>query len=152
MSYEHIKRRLDNGEILVLDGATGTELQRRGVAMDPAAWCGPATLENDDVLSAIHVDYIRAGSDVVTANTYASSRLMLSPAEKPEFNHPASILYYQVDDILEAFETLRSRGVVFEGEPHIVAKMPAYDLWMAFFRDSEGNTLAAMSEQERDAA
>ena len=79
-------------------------------------------------------------------------RLMLSPAEKPEFNHPASILYYQVDDITEAFETLRERGVVFEAEPHIVAKMPSYDLWMAFFRDSEGNTLAVMSEQELEAA
>ena len=79
-------------------------------------------------------------------------RLMLSPAEKPEFDHPASILYYQVDDITESFETLRERRVIFEAEPHIVAKMPAYDLWMAFFRDSEGNTLAIMSEQEREAA
>ncbi len=80
VTYEHIKRRLDSGQIIVLDGATGTELQRRGVPMDPAAWCGPATLENDDVLTAIHADYIRAGSDVVTANTYAASRLMLTPA------------------------------------------------------------------------
>ena len=79
-------------------------------------------------------------------------RLMLSPAEKPEFDHPASILYYKVDDILDAYETLRNRGVAFEAEPHIVAKMPAYDLWMAFFRDSEGNTLAVMSEQQREAA
>ena len=79
-------------------------------------------------------------------------RLMLSPAEKPEFNHPASILYYEVDDVEEAYETLRGRGVVFEAEPHIVAKMPAYDLWMAFFRDSEGNTLALMEEAEKEAA
>jgi len=79
-------------------------------------------------------------------------RLMLSPPEKPEFNHPASIIYYKVDDILDAFETLRARQVVFEAEPHIVAQMPSYDLWMAFFRDSEGNTLAIMSEQEREAA
>ena len=79
-------------------------------------------------------------------------RLMLSPPEKPEFNHPASILYYKVDDILDAFETLRARHVVFEAEPHIVAQMPSYDLWMAFFRDSEGNTLAIMSEEEREAA
>jgi homocysteine S-methyltransferase len=79
-AYAQLKQRLDAGEILVLDGATGTELQRRGAPMDPAAWCGPATLHNDDLLTEIHSDYIRAGSDVITANTFASSRLMLGPA------------------------------------------------------------------------
>ena len=80
MTYLQLKQRLDAHEIIVLDGATGTELQRRGVAMDPAAWCGPATLHNDQLLTEIHADYICAGSDVVTANTFASSRLMLEPA------------------------------------------------------------------------
>ncbi len=69
-----------DGGIVILDGGTGTELQRRGVAMDPEAWCGPATLENADVLEGIHSDYIAAGADVITANTFASSRLMLGPA------------------------------------------------------------------------
>lgn len=64
----------------MLDGGTGTELQRRGVAMDAEAWCGPATLGNTAVLEGIHLDYIAAGADVITANTYASSRLMLGPA------------------------------------------------------------------------
>jgi homocysteine S-methyltransferase len=71
---------LRDGGIVILDGGTGTELQRRGVAMDPEAWCGPATLENADVLEGIHRDYIAAGADVITANTFASSRLMLGPA------------------------------------------------------------------------
>jgi len=48
--------------------------------MDPAAWCGPATLGNDKLLSEIHGDYIKVGAEVITANTYASSRLMLEPA------------------------------------------------------------------------
>ncbi len=48
--------------------------------MNPDAWCGPASLDNADVLEAIHCDYIAAGADVITANTYASSRLMLEPA------------------------------------------------------------------------
>ena len=77
MSYARILERLSAGQRLLLDGATGTELQRRGVAMDPDAWCGAATLGNDAILAEIHADYIRAGSDVVTANTFASSRLML---------------------------------------------------------------------------
>ena len=79
-AYQHLKARLDADEVIVLDGATGTELQRRGASMDPAAWCGPATLHNDEMLTEIHADYIRAGSDVITANTFASSRLMLTPA------------------------------------------------------------------------
>lgn len=48
--------------------------------MDMDAWCGPAALENASVLEAIHCDYIAAGADIITANTYASSRLMLGPA------------------------------------------------------------------------
>ena len=80
MAYERLKQRLDAGEVVILDGATGTELQRRGAPMDPAAWCGPTTLHNDKLLTEIHADYIAAGAEVITANTFASSRLMLSRA------------------------------------------------------------------------
>lgn len=80
MTYRELKLRLDQGQIIVLDGGTGTELQKRGADMDPAAWCGPATLQNERLLTEIHADYIRAGADVITANTFASSRLMLTPA------------------------------------------------------------------------
>lgn len=65
---------------MLLDGGTGTELEKRGAAMDAEAWCGPAALAHVDVLERIHLDYIAAGADVITANTYASSRLMLEPA------------------------------------------------------------------------
>jgi len=80
MAYTDIERQLNEGGVVILDGGIGTELERRGVSMDPDAWCGPATLGNLDVLEAIHLDYIKAGADVITANTYASSRLMLEPA------------------------------------------------------------------------
>lgn len=73
-------------------------------------------------------------------------RLMLSRAEQPELDHPASILYYTVADITAAHQTLTERGVAFEGPPHIVHKAADYDLWMADFRDSEGNLLVLMSE------
>jgi len=80
MSYATLKERLNNGGIVLLDGGTGTELEKRGAAMDPEAWCRPATLENVDILESVHRDYIAAGADIITANTYASSRLMLEPA------------------------------------------------------------------------
>jgi methylmalonyl-CoA/ethylmalonyl-CoA epimerase len=76
-------------------------------------------------------------------------RLMLGPAEKPEFDHPASVLYYKVADIDATFAALKGRDVRFIDEPHVIAKMPDHDLWMVFFRDSEGNTLGLMSEVRR---
>ena len=79
-------------------------------------------------------------------------RLLLATPEKPEFDHPSSILYFQVGDIQAAHETLVARGVRFESGPHLIAPMPTYDLWMAFFRDSEGNLHALMSEVPKSGA
>src|SRR5262249_22981368 len=66
-------------------------------------------------------------------------RLMLSPASKPEFDHPSSILYFKVDDIQTAHEHLAQKNVKMEDTPHVVARMPGHDLWLSSFRDSENN-------------
>jgi len=76
-------------------------------------------------------------------------RLMLSPPEKPEFDHPGSILYFTVPDISAAHRQMLAAGVHFEDQPHFIARMPAHDLWMTFFRDSEQNFLGLMSEVAR---
>ena len=73
-------------------------------------------------------------------------RLMLGVAESPEYDHPSSILYFRVDDIHEAHATLGARAVEFVHEPRLVHKADDHDLWMGFFKDSEGNVLALMSE------
>ena len=73
-------------------------------------------------------------------------RLYLGLPEEAEFDHPSSILYYKVDDIHGAWEALRDRGAELVREPHFLAKMPDHELWLAFFKDSEGNTLGLMSE------
>src|SRR5437867_1491688 len=75
-------------------------------------------------------------------------RVMLSLPEGAEFDHPGSIIYYTVDDIQAAAAVLESRGVAFDGPPHVVARLPHADLWMAFFRDPDRNVLAMMSERE----
>jgi methylmalonyl-CoA/ethylmalonyl-CoA epimerase len=76
-------------------------------------------------------------------------RLMLTRPEKPEFDHPSSILYFAVPDIQAAHVRMKTSGVKFEDEPHLIARMPDHDLWMVFFRDSEGNLLGLMSEVAR---
>jgi predicted enzyme related to lactoylglutathione lyase len=73
-------------------------------------------------------------------------RLYLGLPEEAEFDHPSSILYYKVDDIQSAWQVLRDRGAELKGEPHLVARMPDHELWIGFFKDTEGNTLALMSE------
>jgi catechol 2,3-dioxygenase-like lactoylglutathione lyase family enzyme len=71
-------------------------------------------------------------------------RLMLSASEAGETY--SSVIYYRVPEIQQAFAALSRRGVPFEGEPHLVARMPGHELWMAFFRDPDRNLLALMCE------
>ena len=72
-------------------------------------------------------------------------RLMLSTPE-PGFDHPGSVLYFAVEDIQQVYETLRSRGVAFRTQPHRIATLADREVWLADFADTEGNTLALMSE------
>jgi catechol 2,3-dioxygenase-like lactoylglutathione lyase family enzyme len=73
-------------------------------------------------------------------------RLMLTRPEKPEFDHPSSVLYFTVADIAGAHRQMLTHGVPFEDAPHLIARMPTHDLWMTFFRDPEQNLLALMCE------
>jgi catechol 2,3-dioxygenase-like lactoylglutathione lyase family enzyme len=72
-------------------------------------------------------------------------RLMLSLPEEAA-QGSSSVIYYKVADIHQAFQALTSRGVAFESEPHLIARMPDHDLWLAAFRDPDRNLLALMSE------
>jgi methylmalonyl-CoA/ethylmalonyl-CoA epimerase len=72
-------------------------------------------------------------------------RLMIGLAEAPT-TPEGTILYFRVADILAIAAALKEKGVIFEQEPHLVAKMPGHDLWMAFLKDPTGNVLALMSE------
>jgi len=63
---------------VILDGAMGTELEKRGVQMDET-WSGSASLKTE-ILKKIHIDYIKAGAEIITTNTYPSNRIMLDAA------------------------------------------------------------------------
>ncbi len=73
-------------------------------------------------------------------------RLLVGVAEKEEFAHPSSILYFDVPDIQAAQRDLAARGVKFRDEPHLVAKLPGREVWLSFFDDTEGNVLALTCE------
>lgn len=73
-------------------------------------------------------------------------RLMLGAREEGGSECPGSILYYAVSDIEKAHATLSARGIDVDQGPTLIAEMEDHDLWMAFFRDSEGNQLALMAE------
>lgn len=73
-------------------------------------------------------------------------RLMLAKPESAELDHPSSTLYFRVDDIDSARAELVERGVPFDDEPHLVARMPDHELWMTFFRDPDRNLHGLMSE------
>ena len=79
----------------------------------------------------------------------AGVRLMLSRAETPEFDHPSSTLYFRVPDLNAAYQKLVERGAQIFAPPRLIAPMPTYDLWMAAFRDTEGNIHQLMSEVAR---
>ncbi len=85
MPSREITERLAAGEVLILDGATGSELQRRGVDVNRGAtqeelgvWSATANLEAPEVVQQIHEDYFRAGADIVTSNNFYTSRAMLT--------------------------------------------------------------------------
>ena len=73
-------------------------------------------------------------------------RLMLGEPEVKEADHPGSILYFDVPDLTAAHAELSERGVAFDSAPHLIADLGNRELWMAFFKDSEDNQLALMSE------
>lgn len=73
-----LDERLNRGDTILLDGATGTEIARLGGAMDSAAWCALANRDHPDVVRRVHEEYLRAGADLVTANTFATCRHVLA--------------------------------------------------------------------------
>ena len=77
--YEVLLNRLANNEIVILDGAVGTELQSLGFPIGVTAWAGVAQHTHPDTVQFMHEQYIHAGADIITTNTYSSARHCLEP-------------------------------------------------------------------------
>jgi len=75
--YTEFLRRLRDDKVVLLDGGVGTEIQRQGAPMSTALWCAEANLTHPQIVRDVHRAYLAAGAEVVTANTFASSPLLL---------------------------------------------------------------------------
>jgi S-methylmethionine-dependent homocysteine/selenocysteine methylase len=75
MGYDVIRRKLSAGETIILDGGTGTDIQRRGAQMSGDTWCADVNGTHLDIVEAVHRDYVASGADIITANTFATSAL-----------------------------------------------------------------------------
>ena len=77
MSYTFVEERFNQGKTIILDGGIGGELQKIGAKMDKGLWCGKCSIDSPNELSMVHKNYINAGADVITANTYASTPISM---------------------------------------------------------------------------
>jgi homocysteine S-methyltransferase len=105
--------RLHGGDVVVLDGATGSELRRRGVSLSEDIWSGRAAYDHAALLRDIHADYIRAGADIITTNTFATSRFVLESAGLGSAFE--TINRHAVNAALEAREVVAERPVAVAG-------------------------------------
>jgi len=87
-----LAERLHNKEILLLDGGVSTEIRRRGVALDKNVWSGLTTKTNPDEVRQVHADYIQAGAQIITANTYSTARHVL---ESINLGHESKLLNFK---------------------------------------------------------
>ena len=87
-----ITERLTTGKLLLLDGGVSTEIQKHGVALDGNVWSGLTTKNNPEQVRRVHEEYILAGSEVITANTYSTARHVL---ESIMLGHEAKLLNHK---------------------------------------------------------
>ena len=115
--YERLMNRIANGERILIDGATGTEIERRGVPQLDNAWNGGGALSHPDILCTVHEDYIRAGAEIVISNTFATHREALRSAgvedQFADFNRRGVELAVEARGRLDASDVLVAGGISY---------------------------------------
>lgn len=135
-----LSARLDRGEVIVMDGGTGTEIERRGVVMNDVTWSGTAVQTHPDMIRQIHGDYITAGADIITTNTYSTGRHVLEAAGLGDrfeiLNRRA------VELVREARDEVADRPIIIAGS---ISTFAAHDRWDE--RTSAREAIAAYRQQ-----
>ena len=80
--YNKLMNRAQEGECILIDGATGTEVERRGVPKLDNAWNGGGALSHPEIVKQIHKDYIQSGAEIVISNTYPTTKQALRDANQ----------------------------------------------------------------------
>ncbi len=110
MSYNFIRQNLARGEAIILDGGTGTDIQRRGAPMSSETWCAEVNATHPHIVRAVHDDYISRGSDIITANTFATSALNFHYRKRD-----ADMLRLDLAAVAEAKAAARGKPVAVAG-------------------------------------
>lgn len=112
---ERLISRVQAGQTVLIDGATGTECERRGVPMLDGAWNGGAALSHPQVVLDVHSDYIAAGAEVIIANTFATHRHVLETAgvaaDFVAYNRRGVALALQARDSLQASDVVVAASI-----------------------------------------
>ena len=107
--------------------------------------CTDVARARDFYRDALGITHLFDAGPTLSFFQSGTTRLMLSTAEGEPTG--TSVLYFFVPDIVATKTELVGKGVKFIDEPHMIAKMPDHELWLAAFRDSENNMLALMEER-----
>ena len=110
MSYSFIKQRLDQGKIIILDGGIGAELEKNGANMDKDLWCGKCSVDNPELVKKVHENYIDAGADVITTNTYGTT-----PISMKQYGYDNLIEEYNKKSVQIAKEASKNKNVAVAG-------------------------------------
>ena len=115
--YAKLMRRINAGECILIDGATGTEIERRGVPQLENAWNGGGALSHPQVLRAVHEDYLRLGAEIIIANTFATHFHALQEAGEAErfeeYNRRGVELAIEARDELQKDDALVAGGISY---------------------------------------
>lgn len=115
--YDALMRRIDHGERILIDGATGTEVERRGVPELDHAWSAGAAISHPEILREVHQDYIRVGAEIIISNTFATTRHALRDAGRESdfdaLNRRGVELVVEARDRMEAPHVLVAGGISY---------------------------------------
>ena len=110
MSYSFVKQKLDQGKIIILDGGIGAELEKNGAKMDKDLWCGKCSVDNPELVKKVHENYIDAGADVITTNTYGTT-----PISMKQYGYDNLIEEYNKKSVQIAKEASKNKNVAVAG-------------------------------------
>ena len=110
MSYSFIKQKLDQGRVVILDGGIGAELEKNGANMDQDLWCGKCSVDNPELVKKVHENYIDAGADVITTNTYGTT-----PISMKQYGYDNLIEKYNQKSVRLAKEAAKNKNIAVAG-------------------------------------